>query len=288
MPLVKLAYVITAHKNPAQLLRLLKAIDQPGNTYVLHVDAKADPDVHGAARDFASSHPNATVIPSETVLWGSWRIAHAQIRCMAEALRVSRDWDYCLNLTGQDYPLRTQAQIAAELSAGPPGANYIEVAPFSTATSGPRKRMEYYWVPWRGQMRKLLPRGKPPFNVFWGSNWITCTRAACEHFVSSDASKRMQRFFRFTLCADEMIFQNAIMHGPRGLRESIVNRNFRRIVWDGGISPRIFTMKDLNDLLNSNSFFARKFDTAIDSRVLDALDEHLRCRPMKLGLTGAA
>src|SRR5437016_6117090 len=144
------------------MLRLLRAIYRPGNTYVLHVDAKAEAAVHRAAREFADAHANASMIRSESVIWGSWRLAHAQIRGMKEALRLSGDWQYCLNLTAQDYPLKTQQQIASQLVAGPAGANYLEVLDFAQAGANPRKRLEYYWVPWRGKMTRLFRRRRAP------------------------------------------------------------------------------------------------------------------------------
>ena len=275
---MKLAYVITAHRSPKQLLRLLRAIESPGNTVVLHVDAKADAAVHSAAREYAATHSSARVIPSESIIWGSWRLAHAQIRATGEALRASNDWDYCLNLTAQDYPLKTQAEIARQLAGGPPGANYLEVLEFDKAGPNPRKRLESYWVPWRGQMRKLFRRRPVGFKVYWGSNYFALTRAACEHLVRSDVSRRMQKTFRFTRCADEMVFQNALMHGPAELRDSVVNKTFRKLTWDGGWHPKTYTIADKDELLASDAWVARKFDEATDAKILDVLDEHLRAQ----------
>jgi hypothetical protein len=274
---VNLAYVITAHRSPRQFARLLRAIHVPQNTYVLHVDAKADAGVHEVARQFAAEHRNAAVIPPEAIIWGSWRLSRAQVRGLAKALEVSRDWAYCLNLTAQDYPLKTQAQIAATLASGPSGANYLEVLDFDNASPGPRKRLEHYWLPFRGQMRKLSLFRRPPpkFKVYWGSNYFNLTRAACGHLVRSDVSRRMQRTFRLTRCADEMIFQNAIMHGPPELRDSVVNKTFRQLTWTGGAHPKTYTMTDLDELVASDAFFARKFDMDADAKVLDALDAHL-------------
>jgi hypothetical protein len=279
---VKLAYVITAHKSPGQLLRLLDRIQHAGNTYVLHVDAKAEAGLHAAARDYAAKHANVRVIPGERIIWGSWRLAHAQIRAVAEALRASADWDYCINLTAQDYPLKTQAQIAAALDAGPRGANYLEVLEFDKAGAGPRKRLEYYWFPWRGKMTKftLFGRPAPKFKVYWGSNYFALTRDACEHLAQSDVSLQMQRAFRFSLCADELIFQNALMHGPPALRDSVVNKTFRKLTWAGGSHPKTYTLTDHDELLASDAWFARKFDESVDSKILDALDGHLRRQPV--------
>jgi len=155
---MKLAYLITAHKYPQQLLRLMRAIYHPANTYVLHVCTRAPAEMHAAARQCAAAHPNCSVIPGERVMWGSWRLARAQLHQMAEALRVASDWDYCINLSGQDYPLKTNDQIAATVAAGPAGANYLEVLDFAKAGANPRKRLEFFWVPWRGKMTKQIKK----------------------------------------------------------------------------------------------------------------------------------
>jgi hypothetical protein len=275
---MNLAYVITAHKNEQQVLRLLDRIHEPANTYVIHVDSAAPPEVNDRIRQFAAMRPNCTAIPRERIIWGSWRLAHAQIRGIGEALRASQDWAYCINLTGQDYPLKTHAEIVATLSAGPPGANYLEVLDFAKAGVNPRKRLEYFWVPWRGKMTKLFRRRAAGFKVYWGSNYFALTRAACEHLARSELSRDMQRYFRFTLCADELIFQNAIMHGPAALRDSLVNKTYRKLTWAGGPHPKTYTLADLPELLASDAWFARKFDEAVDAKVLDAIDEHLKQR----------
>ena len=283
---MKLAYVITAHKNERQVLRLLHRIVEPGNTYVIHVDSAAPREVSDRMRQFAAMHRNCSVIPGERIIWGSWRLAHAQVRGVAEALKLSSEWQYCINLTGQDYPLKSQSEIAATLAAGPAGANYLEVLDFDKAGVNPRKRLEFFWVPWRGKMIKLFRRRPPSFKVYWGSNYFCLTRAACEHLTTSPIARDMQRFFRFTLCADELIFQNAIMHGPASLRDSIVNKTFRKLTWSGGSHPKTYTSADLDELLASDAFFARKFDESVDANILDALDEHLQARASAIAAVG--
>lgn len=276
---VRLAYIITAHTNPPQLLRLLRTLEAPGivSAVALHIDAKAAPELHRAARQYVEAHPNTTVITSEPIIWGSWRLAHAQIRAIRELLRASTEWDYCINLTGQDYPLKTQSQIAQALAEGPAGANYLEILDFDKASANARKRLEYWWMPWRGKMKKLWRRRRQPdFKVYWGSNYFALTRTACETLAHSDVTRRMERTFRFTLCSDELIIQNALMHGAQALRDSFVNKTFRKLTWTGGWHPRTYTIADRDELLSSDAWFARKFDTSVDASILDAIDAHLR------------
>lgn len=271
---MNLAYVITAHKNARQFRRLLNVIYEPSNTYVTHVDRKAPGDVHKVAQTFSNEHSNVHAIPGESIIWGSWNLARAQIRAMAEALRASRDWQYCLNLTAQDYPLRSQQEISHALSTAPTDANYLEVLEFANASPGPRKRLEYFWFPWRGKLRKGPRRRPPKFEVFWGSNYFAFTRAACEHLVASKISRQMQNYFRWSLCSDELIFQNVLMHSP--LRDTMISKIHHQLVWAGGSHPKTFTIADRDELLASDAWFARKFDDTVDAKILDLLDEHLK------------
>ncbi len=207
------------------------------------------------AAEFVASHVNAAVMPSRKILWGSCRIAEVQIQCMERALELSKGWGYCVNLSGQDYPLRGQAELAEILKNCPKGTSFIEVLRFAEASENPKKRLEYWWAPWRGKMRRLWRRRWPGFEVFWGSNQWVLTREACKFVVKSELSERMQRCFRFTLCADELIFQNILMHGP--LRDKIANKPMRKVVWEGGPHPKVFTLADKDELLSAPEWFAQ-------------------------------
>ena len=70
---------------------------------------------------------------------------------------------------------------------------------------------------------------------------------------------------------DELVFQTVLLNSH--LRDSIVNDHLRYIkFFRGGSSPKILTMEDADILVKSNKFYARKFNPAIDSEILDYLD----------------
>jgi hypothetical protein len=273
---MKIAYVITAHKDASQLRRLLNSIYWPGNTYVIHIDSKAPPEVHEIAKEFASTHALSAVIPSDKIIWGSWRLARVQILGLERALTLSNDWGYVLNLTGQDYPLKAQPELAAILEQGDTTKSYMEVLPFKNASADPKKRLEHWWLPWRGKMHKFWRRTWPSFEVYWGSNQWAFTRQAAEFVARSEVSKHMQRTFRFSLCADELIFQNIMMHGP--MRDTIIAEPMRKIIWNGGWHPKVFTLADREELLGAKEWFGRKFDQAVDSQIMDLIDKELQSR----------
>ena len=58
-------------------------------------------------------------------------------------------------------------------------------------------------------------------------------------------------------------------------REKIVNDDKRLINWAEGTdigNPGTYTVKHYAELIQSDKLFARKFDTKIDSKILDMLD----------------
>ena len=56
----------------------------------------------------------------------------------------------------------------------------------------------------------------------------------------------------------------------------MVNDNLRLMKWaPGNTSPNLLKIDDLDLIMNSGSFFARKFDVDLDSMILDRIDQRL-------------
>jgi hypothetical protein len=81
---------------------------------------------------------------------------------------------------------------------------------------------------------------------------------------------------------DESFFQTVIMNSP--YRNSVINNDRRHIEWRRGPEhPRIWRHEDLNELLSSNAFFARKFNADVDDRIIRALEERIIDGQFKIG-----
>lgn len=57
-----IAYLVLVHRYPEQFKRLFKAIHDPANHYLVHVDKNADPGLEDELRRFLASYPNAAVL----------------------------------------------------------------------------------------------------------------------------------------------------------------------------------------------------------------------------------
>jgi hypothetical protein len=84
----------------------------------------------------------------------------------------------------------------------------------------------------------------------------------------------IKRFFAYTWGSDEVAFQS-ILYSSK-FKEQMINNNLRYIDWSlGGASPKVLTMNEVEALSSSGKFFGRKFDTEIDSQILDWIDTNL-------------
>jgi hypothetical protein len=273
---LSIAYLVVAHRNGPQLRRLLSAIDHPEHAYVLHVDRRADAPVHDAARAFAEAGRNVRVLPSRKIIWGGSSLLEVQLAGIEAALRTNLNWQYLINLSGQCYPLVSQDALSRALDAGGQGRNYMERLDYVNCSPPIRPRTRRWHVEVGDSVVRvpLLRRGLPTaFRVFWGSNFMTLSRAFCEHLFSGDeAVARCRRYFQFVRMPEEFFFQTALMNSR--FDATLVADNKRKIIWTGGPHPRTLTMSDLPALLTSGAWFARKLDDAVDPDVLDALDRH--------------
>lgn len=124
-----LAYSILMYTDPGQAERLLRAIYRPQNYYCIHVDKKSEPDVHGAMRAVANCFDNVFIASAKiNVTWGHISTVRAETTCMQDLIKYT-SWKYFINLTGQEFPLRTNGELVKILKQYN-GANDIPGVPF--------------------------------------------------------------------------------------------------------------------------------------------------------------
>ena len=115
-----------------QFERLLRAIYRPQNAYCVHVDANAPPVVFSAVEHIAhclnETFGNVLVPTTRVhVRWGEYSVLEAELICFRELLAIHgrRKWRYAINLTGQEFPLRTMLELTRILKILN-GANLID------------------------------------------------------------------------------------------------------------------------------------------------------------------
>lgn len=274
-----IGYLILVHRYPEQFKRLFKAIHHPDNHYVVHVDANSGPELEADVRGFLAAYANADMIESKRALWGGYSLIDAELRGMARLLEMSEDWEVFINLSGQDFPLKSQTEIMDFLALNR-GKEFIRAVDQQQIRPDTMARVRNVVFELKDRIvRTFLPR---PFlrgvTPYIGNQWMMVSRRFCDFVCHDRAAERFKAFYRNTFIADEGFFQTVMKNTDSHGR--IVNDDMRMIDWipDGDIKlrPRTFTMDDAPALKASPDLFARKFDMEVDEAVIALLEARTR------------
>lgn len=279
---MKVAYFIMAHHKPGMLLRLVNAIYSEENIYLIHIDSGANKELHQLARNLEQSNPNIRILPSRFLSWGGWSLVQAELDAMNYLLNWDIEWDYYINLSGQDFPLVKQEQLKDFLSKAN-GANFLDSRPTNSVPNQKELTQSHYHIEDCGKIINLGNRKSfeeyfaPHIEPYYGSQWKIITRNFAEYAATSYLSFEMQDYFRYTLIPDEAFFQTLLLNGD--YKSSHINKFYRFINMEeyekALYRPATITLDYLYSLFDSEALFARKFDEDADSQVLDMIENAL-------------
>ena len=196
-------------------------------------------------------------------------------------------------LTGSDYPIAPASEISA-LLAQHPGKSFALLHPLPYplwGSSGGLARLRFrHWAYRKHMIRVPVPRRLPSAVVLAGGSVskILARKHAEAVVAAYDAHPDLVRFWRRSWCPDET-FVPSVLSTPRfapDWAQQHVGRPLWWIGWDGSArkSPPWLGINDFEALARARAAgtgglgyaFARKFATAYDTAVLDAIDRQLR------------
>jgi hypothetical protein len=274
---ITIAYFILVHRLPEQFKRLFKAIYHPENHYLIHIDKKTDIQTRKNIQTFLTGHKNTHLLESSNVTWGGYSMIQAELDGMKHLLGLNQTWDFFINLSGQDYPLKSQNIIRNFLTKNRQ-SNYIKVINQAKERPETMNRIEHHFTETSIGFQETKTKRKYLQNTvpYIGGQWMILTRSCCEFICNSGESKKFEEFYKNTLIADESFFQTVLMN--TSFKEKIINNDKRAIVWipDGNIKlrPKTFTQQDLDFLQTGDNLFARKFDDQVDPYIINMIKTH--------------
>src|SRR5664280_1927471 len=114
---MNLAYIITAHKNPEQLVRLIERLSTEETSCCVHVDRRTDARTYEHMVNALRHLPNVHFLRKrfKCHYMTLFSAVQAVIQGIAELLQSGIPFDYLIYLTGQDYPIKTNRQIKTAL-----------------------------------------------------------------------------------------------------------------------------------------------------------------------------
>ncbi|CAM4242393.1 Core-2/I-Branching enzyme [Pedobacter westerhofensis] len=279
---MRIAHIIITHKNPSQLERILRKMQHPQFDFYIHVDKKVD------IEDFRYLTEISGVKLIKNRLncnWGGYSTLQAMVSSLKEVILSGVNYGFYNLLSGQDYPLKTNEEIYSFLTQNA-GKSFIYYETENTEwwDNAVHRFQRYHLTDFNfkgktfieGLINKLLPIRKFPFamKLYGGckSSWWTLNKEGAIYVATFFVNEtRMNKFLKFCWGTDEFIIPTILLNSP--LKDNIINDNLRYIEFPEGMAnPKILGVEDMEKMRSSNMLFARKFDTAISSDVLDALD----------------
>ena len=111
------AFGIVMYTDVELFERLLRAIYRPHNYYCIHVDSKSNSNIKHAVAGIAACFDNVILSSkSYAVKWGTISVLNAELICMGDLWKYKK-WKYFINLTGQEFPLRTNSELVQILES---------------------------------------------------------------------------------------------------------------------------------------------------------------------------
>ena len=279
------AFLIIAHKNPCQIQRLCTKLVSKSTEVFLHLDGKM--------KDFEYAWLISTLTETEVhilekrvrVYWSHVSGVYAMKALIDTVMEFPKKFDYYILLSGQDYPIKSLSSLLDYLENSK-NLEFIKAFPFPYNKWGPTggyNRIKEYWlvrhyflngVLRRAHKHHLLPERQFPFDMHpcGGGDWWALSRP-CVQYIHSflrDNPKYLS-FFRFSESSSEYALNILVGNSP--FRNRITNHHLTCTDWSrGGSHPKILTCEDFERVRESTLFFARKFDTEVDSAILDLID----------------
>jgi len=291
---MKKAYIITAHKNPDHLKRLITRLHDGNSEFFIHIDEKVDitPFQHlsqiGEAVHF---------LPRFDGTWGRY----GTIKPYLSGLRAVKDsptqFDRIMLLSGQDYPIKSNKEIDQFFASSPYSVflDYFPIPNFDKWPGGDRGgwyRVDKYYFgnKWHELLRSrsmnfmatFIPvlRRKMPggMKAYTGQTWWNLDMYALDYILNyHDTHPEYFKFHEHTFVADELYIQMIVANsGDSKLLASIENSEKRFTIWEKPTSahPKILDKHDFDKIRNSSDLFARKFEES-DTEILDLIDEQI-------------
>lgn len=283
---MRIAHIIAAHKNPAQLERLIKAMYHPNFDFFIHLDKKIDI----APFLYLGEMDQVFFIKERTVCnWGGFSFVEATMKSIDEIQQTGVTYDFINLISAQDYPVKP-ADVIYNFFSENKGNSFISFDS-SRDTEWWKDAENRYKVfhftdmdfKWKYVVQKLantvISERKFPVSLdLYGGNkscWWTIT-FDCAVYLSAyfKANPKMIRFLRLTWGSDEFIVASILKNSP--YHAQLINENYRYIDWSGGQAhPKLLTMDDFDAITQSGMFFARKFDMEKDAEILLHLDKYV-------------
>nr|XP_006819558.1 PREDICTED: uncharacterized protein LOC102808919 [Saccoglossus kowalevskii] len=284
----RLGFALIVHEYPDTVIQLLQALYRPHFFFCVHVDQRAE-EIRQDLIERTQSYKNIHILPrhrSFVASWGSYEIVRAELECFEELLRMGA-WDFVINLSGADLPIRNVDDVAALLA---PARGHTFLRKNGRWRDRVPKVTDFTdWYSCDAHVYNASYRGERPqwADMHSASQWGVYAREFVSFIVSEDRgpnNNKLQYFAQTCIIPDESYMMSNLMISH--LRDTYLPghlhflKNFDSRDEFGfcrhtddidfcGQGPGIFEIADMVKIQASSThaMFARKFDYDVTNEV---------------------
>lgn len=304
----KIAYIITAYKDPMHLRRLIKALDFYADFYI-HIDRKVN--IRPFLEELLSIQRNIYCINKYFINWGGFSQVLSQRELLHAVVHSGEKYKRVICLSGQDYPIFSNKKIH-KVSDENPKKEFI--AGLNISHDAPEKVHKidhYYFVDLfsgkypilnkiirkvlnvTNNILKLKKKNQSYLNgnvadIFFGSDYWSITYDCAKYVYNSLCRERkFLKYMKTAFTPSELSVNTIVFNSEFGENAIRMAKDYDKGLEEyeafERLSPihymvykeKVYSLaySDLNNILDSQKMFFRKAETGISDELMDQIDE---------------
>ncbi|XP_034250002.1 xylosyltransferase oxt isoform X2 [Thrips palmi] len=294
-PSARVAYLLTLNgRGVRQVRRLFKTLYHQDHFFYIHVDARQDY-LFRELLVLETQFPNVKLARKRyATIWGGASLLQMLLSSMTYLLSTDWKWDFVINLSESDFPIKSNTQLVKFLTANKQ-YNFVKSHGREAQRFIQKQGLDKSFVECEAHMWRIGNRQLPwGIQIDGGSDWVALSRTFVAFVTSSeqdDLVEGLLTVFKRTLLPAESFFHTILrnskfcdtyvdnnLHVTNWKRRLGCKCQYQHVVDWCGCSPNVFKVDDWSRLQSTEQrqlYFARKFDPTISQLVIDKVEEWL-------------
>ncbi|WP_336703302.1 beta-1,6-N-acetylglucosaminyltransferase [Chryseobacterium indologenes] len=271
-PQVTIAYFIMIHHKPDAFKEMFQKIYTRDQFYLIHIDRKAKEEFTEEIQLYLIHFPNVYILESMNIVSGGFSMIQAELNAMEYLLNVSHDWDYFINLSGEDSPLKSQNIIRQFLTVNN-GRNYLFYYDQKFYRPDTLQRIQNHFTELTHKISSFIYKREFMKEVipYIGGKWLILTRETCVFLTNNKRVMDFEDYYLHTLLPAESFFQTVLLN--TAFSDIIVNDDKRAVIEKTFFSKDQYADNFIETLKSSNDLFIRKIDDKTNKNILKYIND---------------
>ncbi|MEJ5102542.1 MULTISPECIES: beta-1,6-N-acetylglucosaminyltransferase [Chryseobacterium] len=270
---VRIAYFIMIHHKPDVFKEMFQKIYTKDQFYLIHIDRKAKAELTEEIQLYLVHFPNVYILESMNIVSGGFSMIQAELNAMEYLLNANQHWDYFINLSGEDYPLKSQNTIRNFLTINN-GKNYLFYYDQKFYRPDTLQRIQNHFTELTHKISSLIYKREFMKGVtpYIGGKWFILTRETCVFLTNNKRVMDFEDYYLHTLLPAESFFQTVLLNTV--FNDIIVNDDKRAVIESPFFNKEQYADNFIEILKSSNHLFIRQVNDKTNKNILKYINDN--------------